>query len=62
VTAKQREILHAIARVEPRGSSVELLPEDRAAIREQFALALAPALGMDEETVLAQIDAARMIP
>lgn len=60
-TDKQRRaVLGAIAELEPRGISVELLAEDRANIREQIAELLAPVLGIEAEAAFVIVEAKRM--
>jgi len=57
---EQREIIRVIGRWEPIGTSVELEPADRKALREQIATLVAPALGVELEAALTWLDVARM--
>lgn len=58
--AEARAVLLAVAAWEPRGTSIELVAEDRANLREQIAEALASVVGYDAERALSMVDALRM--
>lgn len=53
-------VVRAVALWEPRGTSIELLFEDRSALREQIALELAPALDINPEFILVLLDDLRV--
>jgi hypothetical protein len=59
MTARERrEVIYAIGRWDPIG--FELEPAEAARIREQFAEAVAPVLGVELEEAYTWLDVARM--
>lgn len=58
--AEARAVLLAVAAWEPRGTSIELVAEDRTNLRGQVVEALAGVVGYDAERALNMVDALRM--
>jgi hypothetical protein len=63
--AQTRVVLEAVAKWEPKlqpywGDKPGLTSEQKTDLREDVAIQLAPALGLDQETALVRMQAARM--